>query len=154
MNVARCLCASLPAVGAAFLLSSGIAHAQSPGFMRDCQSWIEKKGYSVDYIEQKLGKRQPGFATMWRGNVPLKDVQPGDVLLIHFSAPGALHAALVEEVRRLADGTVEGIRVSEWNWGRMVDRRCFVTENFGRPAPPRWVDPEAVEAVWRPSLPL
>ena len=55
--------------------------AQEFNFQRDCARWIEKHGYSTDYIKQKVGKRQPGTAGNWRGNVDVKDVQPGDVVL-------------------------------------------------------------------------
>jgi hypothetical protein len=136
------------------VLWAGSAHAQSAAFLRDCQSWIEKKGYSTDYVEQKTGRRQRGLAGSWRGNVPLQDVQPGDVVLIPLIAPGAAHAAIVEEVRKKADGSVSAIRVSESNWGRMTSPRCLVTENFGRVVADRWIDAGAVAHVWRPSLPL
>jgi hypothetical protein len=130
------------------------ARAQSPAFLRDCAAWIAKKGYSTDYIESRVGRAQPGMAASWRGNVPREAVQPGDVVLIPLSAPGAQHAAYVEEVRRAADGSVERMRVSEWNWGRMSEPRCLVTENFGRLAPQRWIDPAAVAHVWRPGEPM
>lgn len=132
---------------------SGVGHAQSAKFLADCRTWIEQKGYSTDYIEQKTGKRQPGLAGSWRGNVELDRVERGDVVLVRLRAPGAMHAALVEEVRRSA-GTVTSVRVSEWNWGKMTDQRCLVTETFGRLAPPRWIDADAIAHVWRPSQPL
>jgi hypothetical protein len=129
-------------------------HAQSPAFLRDCRNWIDKKGYSTDYIEQKTGKRQPGLASDWRGNLPVPDVAPGDVILIRLRVPGAMHAALVDEVRTNADGTVNSVRVSEWNWGPLTDQRCLVTENFGRLSPIRWIPLDAIAYVWRSSLPL
>ena len=142
-------------VAAAILLvSPAAARAQSASFLADCKRYIDQKGYSTDYIEEKTGKRQPGLAAAWRGNVAVREVQPGDVVLIRLRVPGAMHAALAEEIARKSDGTVERIRVSEWNWGRTTDARCLVTENFGRLAPERWVDPDAVAYVWRPSLPL
>jgi hypothetical protein len=139
---------------AASLFWSAAAAPQTASFIKDCQPWIDKKGYSTDYIEQKTGKKQPGLAGSWRGNVPVQQVQARDVVLIALRRPGAQHAALVEEVRRNADGTVNAIRLSEWNWGRMTHERCLVTENFGRLADERWVEASAVAQVWRPSLPL
>jgi len=136
------------------LLSLDAAHAQSATFIRDCQKWIDQKGYSTDYIEQRIGKRQPGLASGWRGNISVQDVQPGDVVLVTLSVPGAKHAAFVEEVRKNAPGAPAAVRVSEWNWGRMTDQRCLITENFGRLAPPRWIDVGGVALVWRPSLPI
>ncbi len=135
-------------------LCASLVLAQSPSFTRACQKWIDQKGYSTDYIEQKTGKRQPGLASEWRGNVAAQDAQPGDVLLIRISADGAQHAALVEQVRKNSDGTVNQMRVSEWNWGEMTDQRCFITENFGKLAPARWVNAASVAYVWRPTLPL
>jgi hypothetical protein len=131
-------------------LASGV-HAQSQDFIQDCRAYIDRKGYSSDYIEQKVGKRQRGLPSRWRGNVPVAQVQAGDVVLIALRQPGAQHAAYVEEVRKDADGSVQSLRLSEWNWGRMVDQRCFVTENFGRLAPERWIPLSAVAGVWRPS---
>lgn len=136
------------------LLWSATVHAQLASFIRDCQQWIDMKGYSTDYIEQKTGKRQPALAGSWRGNVPVLEVQSGDVVLIALRTPGAQHVAFVEEVRRNADGTVNAIRLTEWNWGRTTDKRCLVTENFGRLAPGRWVEFGVVAQVWRPSRPL
>jgi hypothetical protein len=130
------------------------AHAQSPAFIAECKHWIDKKGYSTDYIEQKAGKRQPGLASAWRGNVAVQEVQPGDVVLVALRRPGAQHAAFVEEVRKGADGAARAVRVSEWNWGRTTDERCLITETFGRLAPPRWIDLAGVAQVWRPSTPL
>ncbi len=136
------------------LLWSATVYAQSASFIRDCQEWIDKKGYSTDYIEHKIGKRQRGLASSWRGNVPVREVQAGDVVLIALGTPGAQHAAFAEEVRRNTDGTVSAIRLSEWNWGRTTNGRCLVTENFGRLAPERWIALNSVAQVWRPNLPL
>jgi hypothetical protein len=127
------------------------AHAQSASFLRDCREWIDKKGYSTDYIEQKTGKRQPGMASGWTGNVATGDVRAGDVALIRIRGTDAQHAAYVEEVRKSTDGTTS-LRLSEWNWGPMTNQRCLVTENFGKLASGRWVALEAVAQVWRPSL--
>jgi hypothetical protein len=27
----------------------------------DCSKWVAKKGYSLDWVEKRTGKRQPGF---------------------------------------------------------------------------------------------
>jgi hypothetical protein len=136
-----------------FLWTAAV-YAQSASFVRDCKEWIDKKGYSTDYIEHKIGKRQRGLAGSWRGNVLVREVQAGDVVLIALSTPGAQHVAFAEEVRRNTDGTVSAIRLSEWNWGRTTNGRCLVTENFGRLAPERWIDLGNVAQVWRPNQPL
>ena len=150
----RCLGRNMAIAWAVSLLWSDSVQAQSANFIRDCQKWIDQKGYSTDYIELKTGKRQPGLAGSWRGNIPAQNVQPGDVILLRLRVPGAMHAALVEEVRMTAGGAVSGVRVSEWNWGQMTDQRCLVTENFGRLSPERWIESEAIAQVWRTSLPL
>jgi hypothetical protein len=134
------------------------AAAQGAGdfnFSRDCSDWLDKKGYSADYIEQKTGKRQQGFPKDWRGNVEPRDVQPGDVVISYIVRKGAsMRVAYVDEVRRNADGSAGAVFVSEWNWGKYTDERCFVTDHFGRLSngPPILV--EAIGKVWRPSLPL
>ena len=148
------LCLGVVLACAMDVLCSPLAHAQSPNFIKACQSWIDKKDYSTDYIEQKNGKRQPGLASEWRGNIPVEDVQPGDVILIRLPVAGAMHAALADEVRRNADGSVSEIRLSEWNWGKMTDQRCLITENFGKLSPTRWITRDAIAQVWRTSLPL
>lgn len=153
-DIGRCLGRSVAVAWAVSLPWSAAAHAQSESFKRDCQQWIDKKGYSTDYIEQKIGKRQPGLAGAWRGNISVEDVQPGDVVLLRLERPGAQHAAFVEEVRRGPDGAVRALHLSEWNWGRATDERCLVSETFGRLAPRRWIDLAAVAQVWRPDLPL
>ena len=87
--------------------------------------WIEKHGYSTDYIKQKVGKRQFGTAENWRGNVDVKDVQPGDVVLTRLrDNDKSMRASYVEEVRRNADGSPGAVLVSEWNEGRYTDQRC------------------------------
>jgi hypothetical protein len=132
------------------LTTFGVARAQSPAFTRACQKWIDQKGYSTDYIEHKSGKRQPGLASEWKGNVAVESVRPGDVVLIKLPRD-AMHAACVEEVRS-ANGSAT-VRISESNRGRMTDRRCLVTENFGKTRE-RLIPRDSIAYVWRPGLPL
>jgi hypothetical protein len=123
-------------------------------FNRDCRQWLNKRGYSVDYILLKTGKRQPGMATKWRSNVAAKEVQFGDVVTSRLrERPAASRASYVEEVRRNADGSPSDVRVSEWNMGRYTDKRCFVTDKFGI-LTEKWIPVDALVVVWRPSLPL
>ncbi|MEP7302272.1 MAG: hypothetical protein ABI699_12145 [Caldimonas sp.] len=131
------------------------ARAQEFDLQRDCAQWVEKHGYSADYIKLKVGRRQRGMVETWRGNVEPKDVQPADVVLttIRHKSSG-MRASYVEEVRRTADGSAATVLVSEWNVGPFIDERCNVTEHFGRLSPPRPIPIEAVVRVWRPSLPL
>jgi len=129
--------------------------AQEFNFQRDCAQWADKHGYSTDYIKQKIGKRQPGQAENWRGNVEPKDVQPGDVVVTHVRHKSrGMRASYVEEVRRNSDGSAASVLVSEWNVGPFVDERCNVTDHFGMLSPQRPIAIDTVVKVWRPSLPL
>ena len=145
-------CASL----ACALAAASASSAQGTGSQRDCSEWVAKKGYSVDYIQMKTGKRQRGMADTWRGNVEAKDVQPGDVVMTPITEKGRrLHTSYVAEVRRNADGSAAAVVVTDWNrLGKYVDEPCLVTDHFGRESPPRTIGIESVVRVWRPSLPL
>jgi hypothetical protein len=151
----RCNLACSAAVVAAALLAASAASAQGAG-ATDCSQWLAKKGYSVDYIQLKTGKRQRGMAETWRGNVEPKDVQPGDVVMTPIRDKGRrLHTSYVEEVRRNADGNAVAVVVTDWNrLGKYVDEACLVTDHFGRDSPPRTIGIESVVRVWRPSLPV
>ena len=121
----------------------------------DCSQWQARKGYSVDYIQQKTGKRQRGMADSWRGNVEPNEVEPGDVVLTPILDKGRrLHPSYVEEVRRNTDGNVAAVIVTEWNLGKYVDEACLATDHFGRDSGKRPVPIELVVRVWRPSLPV
>jgi hypothetical protein len=128
------------------------ANAQS--FAEKCKSWIDKKGYSTDYIEAKTGKRQPRLAPQWKGNVEPTDVQIGDVVFGYVeNSTTAQRVALVDEVE-LSDGKPIAVIYSEWNQGkRYLDRDCFVTDKFGLPSSGRLPVP-AILRVWRPGAPL
>jgi hypothetical protein len=132
------------------------ARAQSAFvFDRDCARWIDQHGYSADYIKSKTGKRQPGTPNGWRSNVEKQNVQPGDVVITLLREKGqAMRASYVETVTRNPDGSVFGVVVSEWNEGRYIDERCFVTDHFGRLSPERPLPLAEVVKVWRPTLPL
>ena len=124
-------------------------------FDKDCARWIEQHGYSADYIKMKTGKRQPGTPNGWRSNVGKQDVQPGDVVITLLREKGqAMRASYVETVTKNPDGSVFGVVVSEWNEGRYIDERCFVTDHFGRLSPQRPIPLDQVVKVWRPTLPL
>ena len=134
------------------LALAGGASAQS--FAEKCKSWIDKKGYSTDYIETKIGKRQPGLAPQWKGNVEPAEVQVGDVVFGYVSnSATAQRVALVDEVEQ-KDGKAIAVIYSEWNQGkRYTDADCFVTDKFGLPTSGR-LPVNAILRVWRPSLPL
>lgn len=140
---------------AASWLAASVASAQGAG-AKDCSEWIAKKGYSVDYIQLRTGKRQRGMADTWRGNVEPKDVQPGDVVMTPIRDKGRrLHTSYVEEVRRNDSGAAVAVVVTDWNrLGKYTDEACLVTDHFGRDSGPRTLGIELVVRVWRPSLPV
>ena len=149
--------ARAPLAVAVLSLAAGVASAQKADFKfeRDCADWIEKHGYSTDYIKLKTGKRQRGAAAEWRGNVEVKEVQPGDVVLSYMKDKDkAMRVAYVDEVRRNPDGSPGAVLVSEWNDGPYINEACNATDHFGRASAPRPITIDAVVRVWRPSLPL
>jgi hypothetical protein len=129
--------------------------ARAADFQRDCVQWIDKHGYSADYIQLKTGKRQRGTPDGWRGNIAPKDIRPGDVVItpIQDKAPH-LRVSYVEDVRANADGSAGAAIITEWNEGRYVDEPCFVTDHFGRDSGRRAIPIDSVVRAWRPSLPL
>lgn len=129
--------------------------AREPFAVR-CKQWIEKKGYSLDYIEQKTGKRQEGQPPSWKGNVKPEAVQVGDVVIAQVSGDAAAQrVAYVEEVAAGSDGLAYAVFVTEWNQGRqMLDKDCLVTNLFGQTGSKLRVPLNTVLRVWRPSLPL
>ena len=133
------------------------ALAQSD-FATRCKQWIDKKGYSTDYIEHKTGKRQPGLGPRWKGNVALADVQVGDVVISSIAGGfggGGERVGYVEEVDKGSDGTPSAVFITEWNAGRrFLDRECNVSDQFGQTSTKTRIPMATVLRVWRPSLPL
>lgn len=135
------------------LLTGAAAFAQdTSSFNRKCASWIEKKGYSVDYIEQRTGIRQTGMAATWRANLEPKDAQPGDIVFQRVEAAdlNSERAQVVEQVLTNPDGSIRAFRVSEMNIGKMVEPSCHITENFGK-VTMRNVPFERILRAWRPA---
>ena len=130
------------------------ANASAQTFAEKCKSWIDKNGYSSDYIESKTGKRQPGLAPQWKSNVDPADVQVGDVLFTQVpNSTTAQRVAMVDEVET-KDGKAIAVIYSEWNQGdRFTDRDCLVTDKFGLPTSGR-LPVAAILRVWRPSARL
>jgi hypothetical protein len=126
----------LPILPMLLVCAAGGAHAQaSQKFQRECAEWVAKKGYSVDYIEQRVGTRPSGnSASDWVANLDPKDVQPNDVVFMYIQSAGgkAQRAEVVDEVLRHPDGSIRALRTSSMNSGPMVEPVCHVTENFGK----------------------
>jgi hypothetical protein len=142
-------------LGALLLAATALPAVQAqptPKFDRDCADWIAKKGYSSDYIEQRTGERQAGRARQWRSNITLDELAPGDAVLQGVdSADGrGQRVAIVDSVLRHEDGSIRAVQVSEMNFGKLVDARCHVTENFGK-VTSRTIAIDRLRSAWRPG---
>lgn len=146
------LAAAVAACGA--LTTAMPAAAQDNArFVRDCAEWIAKKGYSVDYVEQRTGERPSGnMASNWLANLDPLQVRPGDVVFLHVeTADGkGQRAEVVDEVVRTADGTIASLRTSSMNVGKLVEPHCHITDNFGQVVTRR-VRFDRVLRAWRPA---
>jgi hypothetical protein len=140
-------------------VSAQTPRLSGPEWLERCKRWIERKGYPVDYIEQKVGKRQPGFAPSWKGNVKPDEARAGDVAIISWHTRDGLsgvRAAYIEEVEPPVSGSGAFLKVSGFMQGMgraWVDQECLVGEHFGRVVHTR-VPLSEVVRVWRPDLPL
>ena len=113
--------------------AAGAPAQDSSRWMRECAKWVEQKGYSVDYIEQRTGERPSGnLAQDWISNLEPKEAQPGDIVFMYTGESKGQRAEVVDEVLKNADGTIRAFRTSSMNAGRMIEPRCNVTENFGK----------------------
>jgi len=151
MNMKAMAAAPLAAL---VLLGSGAAvQAQNnTRWMSECAGWVAKKGYSVDYIEQRTGERPSGnMAQNWRSNLEPKEARAGDVVFLYVaSADGnGQRAEIVEDVLRNEDGSIRGFRTSSMNLGKMVEPHCHITENFGKVSMRR-VEFDRVLRAYRP----
>ena len=131
------------------------AHAADHSkWQRDCAEWIQKKGYSVDYIEERTGQRPGGtMARDWMPNLESKDARANDVVFLRVdSADGqGQRVEVVDEVvLNAGDGSVRAIKTSSMNIGKMVEPKCHITENFGK-VRKRTVTIDRVIGAWRPE---
>jgi hypothetical protein len=124
-------------------------------WMRDCSEWVEKKGYSVDYIEQRVGVRpNANMARDWVPNLDPKDATRDDVVFLRIEAADgrAQRVEVVDEVVRADDGSIRAFKTSSMNIGKMVEPKCHITENFGK-VRRRTVSFEQVIGAWRSAKP-
>ena len=130
------------------------AHAQAADhskWQRECAEWIQKKGYSVDYIEERTGQRPSGtMARDWMPNLEAKDARANDVVFLRVdSADGqGQRVEVIDEVVSAADGSVRAFKTSSMNIGKMVEPKCHITENFGK-VRKRTVAIDRVIGAWR-----
>lgn len=115
----------------------------------DCSKYFGK-GYCIDHIKNKTGKKQSGDAKNWRGNINKTDVRKGDVAIFNFGSWG--HVAYVESVTPApGKGKVvppKTVTVSEMNWKMPLDS-CLRGPNFGV-VTTRTIDVNTPAAYWRP----
>ena len=128
----------------------GRAADETAPFAERCARWIAKKGYSRDYVEQRIGKRPPERAA-WQDNIEPRSVRKGDVVML---ARGPGHVAVVEEVSYNADRRPARLRVTDWNFGvppeDLLDGSCAVFRNFGVETT-HWLPVTAIGGWWRPA---
>ena len=132
-----------------------VGAADGNKWMRDCSEWVDKKGYSVDYVEQRTGVRpNANMARDWMPNLDPKDAGRDDVVFLHIPAADgrAQRVEVVDEVLRNADGTIRAFKTSSMNIGKTVEPKCHVTENFGK-VRRRTVEFERVTGAWRAAKP-
>ena len=125
-----------------------LAAQEEADFATRCASWVAKKGYSRDYIYQRIGSLPPARAK-WVSNIRPEELQVGDVVMLTLW-PG--HVGLVDEIARDANGGIERLKVSSFNYGRgqgWLDRSCDVTVKFGIEVN-MWVLLSETTGYWRP----
>lgn len=151
MTLARALGAisMLVVAGMLVVVSSPVRAQNDSDRSSRCASWIAKKGYSRDYVEQRTGSRPPP-RNKWRDNIRPEELQVGDVVVVTIW-PG--HVALIEEITRDKEGKPERMRVTSFNYGRdhgWIDRDCEVTVKFGIEMS-HWVSLAETVGYWRPK---
>ena len=142
-------------IAAAVLVVVPVHAADGNKWMRDCSEWVEKKGYSVDYVEQRTGVRpNANMARDWVPNLDPKDATRDDVVFLRVEAADgrAQRVEVVDEVIRADDGTIRAFKTSSMNIGKMVEPKCHITENFGK-VRRRTVNFEQVIGAWRSTKP-
>jgi len=96
----------------------------------DCAKYYGK-GYCVDYIQQKVGRRPRGDAATWPANINNNDVRRGDVAIFRSMGGGHGHVAYVESVNLDRNRRPTSINVTEMNAHGPLDK-CARGPDFGR----------------------
>jgi hypothetical protein len=136
----------------------------------NCDVWMERGGYCVDYIKDRI----PSFQIPTKDemaalkNTDVEEVAEGDVVV--FAIKNYWHVAYVEAVRRNWRGEATAIDVSEKNfgdglsfaefkarwksksrheWNRAVC--CGITENYDLVTWRKNVSLDTVKQVWSPD---
>lgn len=146
------LLAGVALAAAAAAPPDAAAQGGAARFMRDCAAWIEKKGYSVDYIEQRTGTRPSGnLAQDWVSNLDPQEAGPGDVVFVYVDSASARaqRAEVVDAVLKDEAGRIRAFLTSSMNVGRLVEPACSVTDRFGV-VTQRELPFERIVRAWRP----
>lgn len=136
----------------------------------NCDDWIKKGGYCVDYVKSKIPTFPIPQNTAEIAALKNKDnrkVSEGDVALFGFS--NYWHVAYVEKVHLDQHGNATAIDVSEMNFGDQLSfyefknkwkqksrsewKRaicCGVTENYGQMSARKNVALNTVKQIWSP----
>jgi hypothetical protein len=137
----------------------------------NCDDWIDKGGYCVDYVKTKI----PTFPTPQTAtelaalnNKDITDVTEGDVAIFRYS--NYWHVAYVEKVHFDKHGNATVIDVSEMNFGRQLSLyeyqkiwrvrsnsewkraiSCGVTYNYNKKRSRKKVALNTVKQIWSPG---
>lgn len=136
----------------------------------NCDDWMEKGGYCVDYIKTKI----PTFKIPYKDEMPgLKNtsvcnVTEGDVAI--FTVRNYWHVAYVEKVHRDQHGEATAIDVSEMNFGGDLSFAefknkwkskswtewnralcCGITDNYDEISVRKNIDLDTVKQIWSPD---
>lgn len=137
----------------------------------NCDDWMDKGGYCVDYVKTKI----PAFPVPQNTteiealkNKDISDVKEGDVAIFFLS--NYWHVAYVEKVHLDQQGNASAIDVSEMNFGDQMSfdefrkkwgqkgrnewKRalcCGVTENYDQTSSRKNVALNTVEQIWSPD---
>ncbi len=147
-----------------------LAPGSESGAGCNCEDWIGKGGYCVDYIKSRI----PAFPVPYSiqaikilKNEEVDDIRKGDVTL--FTVSNYWHTAYVEKVHFDRQGNPFAIDVSEMNygeqpsydefisrWGLVPEREwqralcCGITKNFGLVDSRKGIPLSDVHQVWSP----
>jgi len=92
----------------------------------DCGDWMDKGGYCVDYIKDKIPEFPIPLSTTAIAslkNRPVSEIAEGDVAIFNFR--NYWHVAYVEKVHRDQNGAARSIDISEMNFGDRLTRDEF-----------------------------
>jgi hypothetical protein len=137
----------------------------------ECSDWMNKGGYCVDYIKEKIPEFPIPLSTTAIAslkNKPVSEITEGDVAIFNFS--NYWHVAYVEKVHRDQQGVAHSIDVSEMNFGDRLTRDefkakwksrneselqraicCGVTDKYDQMSFRKNVDLDTVKQIWSPD---